>query len=1535
MILMRKFTREIAALAGFMLGALCLFSSIATADTTEISVWRNLVVVPITFRPEAGIWLNYDLPPINKFSIDHAPQPSDELSRFAALFPTGGGVPSSSPLSPNPDPLIPAPGTWILLSDNASSVGCANQGGFICRVSDPLNLCVNVDGGNPTACQDNAAGDAQVTASGSGTTLTITAIPSGSPSPSVIAGATITDGLVNIPAGTYIVTPVANQNPLTSASACLPACVVTLNQAVTNSFSGETITVNPATYNASSIASQFTCNNWSSLAPFSAPAIDPATGRVWYTFPGGHDSQCNAVGVMEFDPLVAVENKQGPSFNGSIGGSGNTLTVDTLNGGSLSGFDSIQIGQTISNSEYITPATITAFGSGTGGPGTYTISGPPQFVSGIHFTATNPTYVSGWDQVVMPSRFQSISVYPVPGWGSQPYVDPVAHPGGYYLAPNFYGQYTWQSTHTYQATGAPGGFATGAGTFAFNVETGISAGNFVDSNYQNITIGPLGIPNNSSAGYTFNGLALGYAQQNPGTNASVLAAWGLDNTLYSVGVDSSDNFQGVFLNNPFPVYENGVPLSNSTWNVGAKTGTACFADYGPAVVIDDQIDGGSTKMLVERSLSTHVSPDACSTDGSHLQTAGNINSSDAGTLRTITLSGTSPFSTNCGGSGCGTCSSESFCGIACTYDPIHKLIYCTDGSRGIEVITPNGTTTWTVATGSNSSTGSPPPDPTSGICAASVNSGPALQFIDQNGAGYLEFAKCGDVWRVGLYDSGCPSPTADGTILTGGVGRQCYLTDSSGNDWRLDNAFPDNPFGITSRPIYPVEEQPSGMSGFAGVNITVAGGQPNSVPLNGVELELKGGSVYVLQQNEAFQRWTNSAGLQVTGPGGSTVGTVSEIGATQYNFPASVDYNVTSGQTITILSQTGVRYWQSGGFEGALIISPNYNPGTHSISGVRVLGTGTPLYAGNDYYNRGIVNNYSADNTVIDTIEAGFHHDPEFDDAGDCIHDPNNNTNITLIAILAHDCDNGIHLGGQNGTVVENNVTTWHNGGDGGDGSATHGQYLSSDPYASPHDPTTGIVNGGGSYCERNVDRLPVAGATGFPFKERYGVFKMFNFTIAEPDNIYSDCEQIAAFDPTCGGAVTLGGADQSAIPASVTSSGTTATVTVGSVTATSFAYNSTTGEVDATVPATNFLPGVRFLVSGISGGSGSTSSLAGDWASSVGSGTTLTYYIQTGLTISGSITANIQYELPYNVGAQFLATMSGFTPSGYNATQTLATVTSLTTFTYTLGSSLGTVAGMGTFTIPGGVVFEAGPDYESTPYSIIDYGDNLNSIEGDCAFTGNTISASSTLTTGGTLTIVTTTPISSTGPFAQIKTLTGTGSGCSDPSIVGSPSPQLNLGSNPNGTSTFTATVGTGLTCTITGGTVYFPNQYATNSVTLNNCIMINDSGETTSSNGVEAVVVRDVRSVAPTTTVTNCVFIDPRAANLAAAMGVSYTDGGGNVFYHTRAEAYAAGVKFPNNNYKYPSIPYPMSLPFFFPAFAWRRRRDVANDNEIRAAA
>lgn len=153
--------------------------------------------------------------------------------------------------------------------------------------------------------------------------------------------------------------------------------------------------------------------------------------------------------------------------------------------------------------------------------------------------------------------------------------------------------------------------------------------------------------------------------------------------------------------------------------------------------------------------------------------------------------------------------------------------------------------------------------------------------------------------------------------------------------------------------------------------------------------------------------------------------------------------------------------------------------------------------------------------------------------------------------------------------------------------------------------------------------------------------------------------------------AATLGTLLQSPINlASLTSSGLVATATLESSTISSGTYNTTTGLVTLTLAASiGVVPGVEFAVSGATG-TGSVSSIDGTWTAATGtSGTTVEFFVATGLTMT--ITGGaIEGVIGLANGATFVTTISGAQPAGYNGL-VLATVASSTTFTYALATML------------------------------------------------------------------------------------------------------------------------------------------------------------------------------------------------------------------------------------------------------------------------
>lgn len=130
--------------------------------------------------------------------------------------------------------------------------------------------------------------------------------------------------------------------------------------------------------------------------------------------------------------------------------------------------------------------------------------------------------------------------------------------------------------------------------------------------------------------------------------------------------------------------------------------------------------------------------------------------------------------------------------------------------------------------------------------------------------------------------------------------------------------------------------------------------------------------------------------------------------------------------------------------------------------------------------------------------------------------------------------------------------------------------------------------------------------------------------------------------------------------------------------------YNSTTGLVTLTLSASiGAEPGEPVLISNASG-SGSFASINGTWPAAAGTtGSTLTFFIATGLTmtIAGG---EAQSTLGPAIGATFLTTIAGAVPAAYNGSF-IATVATATTFTYAVPSATSSPAtGTPIFTPPG-----------------------------------------------------------------------------------------------------------------------------------------------------------------------------------------------------------------------------------------------------------
>lgn len=130
------------------------------------------------------------------------------------------------------------------------------------------------------------------------------------------------------------------------------------------------------------------------------------------------------------------------------------------------------------------------------------------------------------------------------------------------------------------------------------------------------------------------------------------------------------------------------------------------------------------------------------------------------------------------------------------------------------------------------------------------------------------------------------------------------------------------------------------------------------------------------------------------------------------------------------------------------------------------------------------------------------------------------NTGFTLNGGYFHDSDFGIQSGGNIGVVTLNNMQLDHNGNTSANLSApAHNIYLSWSQN-SP-DSSRDVISGGYSVCVGNND----SGTAGFEVKSRHDFMQMTNFTAAAPSQHgYTDCQESAAIDFSCGGFEILGG---------------------------------------------------------------------------------------------------------------------------------------------------------------------------------------------------------------------------------------------------------------------------------------------------------------------------------------------------------------------------------------------------------------------------
>lgn len=134
-----------------------------------------------------------------------------------------------------------------------------------------------------------------------------------------------------------------------------------------------------------------------SLATMTLSQLQALSGSLTVTIDGAVKTAGSIVlsGATSFSAAatliasgLSISGTTGATFTGSI--TGNTLTVTTLSSGTIA------VGQTLSGTNVTAGTTITAFGSGSGGTGTYTVSAS-QTVSSTTITSTNPAVA--WDPI--------------------------------------------------------------------------------------------------------------------------------------------------------------------------------------------------------------------------------------------------------------------------------------------------------------------------------------------------------------------------------------------------------------------------------------------------------------------------------------------------------------------------------------------------------------------------------------------------------------------------------------------------------------------------------------------------------------------------------------------------------------------------------------------------------------------------------------------------------------------------------------------------------------------------------------------------------------------------------------------------------------------------------------------------------------------------------------------------------------------------------------------------------------------------------
>lgn len=669
--------------------------------------------------------------------------------------------------------------------------------------------------------------------------------------------------------------------------------------------------------------------------------------------------------------------------------------------------------------------------------------------------------------------------------------------------------------HQYNFTNvAPNGWAglavDGGASGGRNGADNIGAGIFVDDADYSIH-GPIYVAPATVGSVNFKGLSFGYAPRFSSTTAAGgSSAFGPDGALYAVAPDDAPGPILGKLSCPFDGYQNSC--TSIAWSVaGNGSGSGCWPDLEPALVINDPGNAGAFLYMVYGSATGCTGGGSGTTGSGHLEILTNVGGTTA--YHNLTISGTIP-------SWIGPCTSGFNCEFKLAYDYDDGTILISDGSWHLAALTLTYSGgIYSVSSQDLSSTlGSSPPDPTTTSCASGgAASNVSLFYMNRKSYHMAVMGFCGRMFERTISQA-CPtgsalSPSPDGTIISSPT--TCPVYDASGNAWTVTSIEPVSPqFYYQRQANFQINENGSD-SGLRGYQIEIN----------------QTGKVYVHQAGDRLASWFDATNFQLPGPTSSSTHINHAIGTTPSNSwqslaAAEFSGSITSGQTITIQNQTGVQYWL--GDYGS--IGRNSSPTSLTIN----CQSGVAMYGGAGENGEIFGLHGSASNLTVSNCDAGFNNALANNGPNTSAWTQAGAQNLTLSGDYFHDSDMCLLAGGNNGTITVTNTIFEHCGGDTGSGAASHNIYLSYP--VGLIDNTVANFSGSSSYCMKDVDGLPT-GVTGFELKERISQINFQNGTVAEPSQHgYTGCRQSTAWDSSCGGQVTIGG----------TSNGQGATIELG-----------------------------------------------------------------------------------------------------------------------------------------------------------------------------------------------------------------------------------------------------------------------------------------------------------------------------------------------------------------------------------------------------